>query len=296
MRRVIAHLGGGIGNQLFIYAAAWAFAQRNDLELILDVSGFPRDAFYRRTYALGHFKLGDVKLIDDPRSADFIRQAYSRCRGKLPWLPHQLGPILGESNYLQFEPLTVSAPIRLFPTIYLLGYRQNEQYFADQSAGLRGKLEFAFDPSIQACRLAEEILACNAVAIHFRQLHHVPSGETRPNAAIPQLDKAYYAQAIDAVRRQVPNARFFCFGDSLANIDRFLGPDPDMIIPAPTGDDPADICDLWLMTRCRHFIIANSTFGWWAAWLGSRPDSIVFCPDTRGFENGISPARGWKVI
>jgi hypothetical protein len=296
MRRVIAHLGGGgIGNQLFVYAAAWAFAQRNHLELILDVSGF-RDAFYRRTYALGYFKLGDVALLEDPRSADFIRQLYSRYRRKLPWLPHRLGPILGESNYLQFEPLKVSAAIRLFRTIYLLGYRQNEQYFADQSAGLRRKLEFAFDPSIQARRLAEEILACNAVAIHFRQLHQVPSGETRPNPGIRQLDKAYYAQAVDAVRKQVPDARFFCFGDSLANIDRLLGPNTDMVIPAPTGDDPADICDLWLMTKCRHFIISNSTFSWWAAWLGSRPDGTVFCPDTRGFEYGISPARGWKVI
>jgi hypothetical protein len=296
MRRVIAHLGGGIGNQLFIYGAAWAFAHRNNLELILDVSAFPRDAFYRRTYALGYFKLGDVKLIEDPRSADFIRQLYSRYRRKLPWMPHRLGPILGEGNYLQFEPLTVSAPIRLFPTIYVLGYRQNEQYFADQSTGLRRKLEFTFDPSIQARRRAEEILGCNAVAVHFRQLHQVPSGEIRPNAEIRQLDKAYYAEAIDAMRKQVPGVRFFCFGDSLANIDRFLGLGPDIVVPAPTGDVPADICDLWLMTKCRHFIISNSTFSWWAAWLGSQSDSIVFCPDASGFENGISPARGWVVI
>jgi hypothetical protein len=296
MRRVIAHLVGGIGNQLFIYAAAWAFAQRNNLELLLDVSAFPRDAFSRRTYALGYFKLGDVTLIDDPRSADVIRQRYDRYRRKFPRMPPRLGPILGESNYLQFEPLTVSAPIRLFPTIYVLGYRQNEQYFADQSVGLRRKLEFTFDPSIQARRRAEEILECNAVAVHFRQLHQVPSGETRPNARIRQLDKAYYAEAIDTMRKRVPDARFFCFGDSLANIDRFIALDPDIVIPAPTGDDPADICDLWLMTKCRHFIISNSTFGWWAAWLGSQPDSIVFCPDTRGFENGISPVRGWVVI
>jgi len=54
--------------------------------------------------------------------------------------------------------------------------------------------------------------------------------------------------------------------------------------------------DLWLMTHCRHFIIANSSFSWWAAWLGARPGSIVLCPDTRGFEYQIAPARGWEVI
>src|ERR1043166_6620098 len=296
MRRVIAYLSGGIGNQLFIYAAAWTFARRNRLELILDVSDFARDTFYRRTYALRYFNVGDVRLVDDFRSAYFIRRLHSIYRRRLPAMPARLGPILGEADYLQFEPLEIGASIRFFPTIYLLGYRQNEQYFADQSQDLRRKLEFVFAPSSEAQRRAEEILGCNAVAVHIRQLHEVPSGETRPNPKIPQLEKTYYAQAIETMRKRVPNARFFCFGDSLANIDRFVPPAPDIVIPAPVSDDPADVCDLWLMTKCRHFIISNSTFGWWAAWLGVRPDTVVFCPDTRGFVNGIAPARGWMVI
>lgn len=296
MRRVIGYLGGGIGNQLFVYAAAWAFAQRNGLELVLDVSDFAHDTFYRRTYALGYFNVGDVSLIDDFRSAKFIRRLYGIYRRRLPSMLHRLGPILGETSYLHFEPLAISAATRLFPTIYLLGYRQNEQYFADQSQALRRKLEFVFDPSIQARERADELLNCNSVAIHFRQLHEVPSGETRPNLRIPQLETTYYAQAVEAMRRRVPNARFFCFGDSLANIDRLVRPASDIVIRAPVSDGPADICDLWLMTQCQHFIISNSTFSWWAAWLGSRADSVVFCPDTRAFANEIAPARGWVVI
>jgi len=296
MRRVIAHLVGGIGNQLFIYAAAWTLAQRTGAELILDVSAFPRDALYRRTYALAHFNLGEVALRDKTSPAEFIHRQYRRVRQIFPLLPPRLGPIVGERSHLHFDPSLTDGSLRKLPTVHLFGYRQNERYFADQAEGLRRKLTFMFEPSVEARAQADEILGCNAVGIHFRQLHQVRSGETRPNAQIRQLDATYYGNAIDAMRKQVPDARFFCFGDSLAGLDRFFPPGVEKGIPRPTPDEPADIRDLWLMTQCRHFIIANSSFSWWAAWLGSRPDSVVLCPDTRGFEYEIAPAHGWVVV
>jgi len=296
MRRVIAHLVGGIGNQLFIYAAAWALAQRHGAELILDVSAFPRDALYRRTYALGHFNLGEAALRDKASPAEFIHRQYRRVRQIFPLLPPRLGPIVGERSHLHFDPSLTDGSLRKCPTVHLFGYRQNERYFADQADGLRRKLAFAFAPSGAARAQADEIRGCNAVGIHFRQLHQVRSGETRPNAQIRQLDATYYGKAIDAMREQVPDARFFCFGDSLADLDRFFPPGVEKVIPRPAPDEPADIRDLWLMTQCRHFIIANSSFSWWAAWLGSRPGSVVLCPDTRGFEYEIAPAQGWVVI
>jgi Glycosyl transferase family 11 len=292
MKRVIGYLGGGVGNQLFTYAAAWAFAQRERLELVLDVSNFPRDLEYRRTYALQNFNVGDIRLIDDFRTWDVVYRLNEWYRTRFPTMPPRLGPILGERDYLQFEPLTVGGAIRLFPTIYILGYRQNEQYFADQAMELRRKLAFAFAPSVEARRRVEEIRVGNSVAVHFRQMHIVPFGDTRRNL----LTNTYYAQAVMTMRQRVPGARFFCFGDSLANVDRLIERGPDVVTLPPVSDGPPDISDLWLMTHCRHFIISNSTFAWWAAWLGARADSLVFCPDTRGFVNGVTPARGWQVI
>src|ERR1700693_2487049 len=182
MQRVIAHLVGGVGNQLFIYAAGWALAQRTGAELILDVSAFPRDAFYRRTYALAQFNLGEVAVRHGASPVEqFIHRQYRRLRVMFPSMPHRLGPILGERDHLHFDPSMTDGSLRIFPTVYLFGYRQNERYFADQAAGLRQKLTFMFEPSVEARAQADEILGCNAVCVHFPQLHQVRAGATHPH-------------------------------------------------------------------------------------------------------------------
>ena len=295
MRRVIAHLVGGLGNQLFVYAAAWALAQRAGADLILDVSAFRRDARYRRTYALDCFKLGEVSLRDGAWAAESIHRNYRRARLLLPLLPPRLGPIAGERSPVQYEPLNADL-LRSFPALHLFGYRQNEAYFTDQADALRRKLEFVFSPSEEARTQADEIRACNAVGVHVRQLLHVRAGGTEPDPHIRQLDETYYHAAIAAMRERIPAARFFCFADRHAGLDRLLPPGVAKVVSQTMPDPRADVRDLWLMTHCRHFIIANSSFSWWAAWLGAQPGSIVFCPKTRGFEYQIAPARGWEVI
>jgi len=295
MRRVIAHLVGGLGNQLFVYAAAWALAQRAGADVILDVSAFRRDARYRRTYALDCFKVGGISLRDGAWAAESIHRNYRRTRLLLPFLPPRLGPIAGERSPVQYEPLSADL-LRSFPTLHLFGYRQNERYFADQADALRRKLEFVFSPSEEARAQADEIRACNAVGVHVRQLLHVRAGGTDPDPHIRQLDETYYHAAIAAMRERVAEARFFCFADRHAGLERFLPPGVAKVVSQTMPDPRADVRDLWLMTHCRHFIIANSSFSWWAAWLGAQPGTIVFCPNTRGFEYQIAPARGWEVI
>ena len=88
----------------------------------------------------------------------------------------------------------------------------------------------------------------------------------------------------------------YCFGDTLEGVDALLPPGIERILLPDTPDRPADIRDFYLMQQCRHFIIANSSFGWWAAWLGQRADSIVVCPDTEGFTYKVAPAVGWRVV
>jgi hypothetical protein len=106
------------------------------------------------------------------------------------------------------------------------------------------------------------------------------------------LDAKYYQKAVTKICEMVESPVFLCFGDGLDEVDTLLPSHINRIIPPSTADMPADIRDFWLMLQCRHFIIANSTFSWWAAWLGQRTGTVVVCPH----DCAVGPASHWHVI
>ena len=98
----------------------------------------------------------------------------------------------------------------------------------------------------------------------------------------------YYVRAISHMEKVEPNAHYYIFSDRPKEIGVVEGlPEKKVTwISHNVGDEHA-YADLWLMTQCKHFIIANSTFSWWGAWLASYPDKIVIAPDIV-IENGIT--------
>jgi hypothetical protein len=84
------------------------------------------------------------------------------------------------------------------------------------------------------------------------------------------------------MERQVQDAHYFIFSDRPFDTQRFLPlPKQRFTIVSHNQNDAMAYADLWLMSQCKHFIIANSTFSWWGAWLANNPVKIVIAP---GFE------------
>jgi hypothetical protein len=243
---IVAGLFGGLGNQMFQYAAARAVALRTGATLALDLSWFPTQS--KQDFGLAAFPIS-ATLLDATQPT--------------PGGSRRL-PVVKERGF-HFQPAVLTSA----PSCYLEGYWQSERYFEAVADDIRR--DFRLDPIPEAESLRNQDLD-RAVSVHVRRGDYVAEPETLAYHGICSLE--YYARAMDLARRLVPDARFFLFSDDPAWVEANLG-GPDAVVVSEQ-DSPAHR-DLLLMALCRHHVLANSSFSWWGAWL-SRPGGVTVAP------------------
>lgn len=279
---VIAIVKGGLGNQLFIYAASRALALRLDRSLYLDtIRGYTSDNFGRK-YRLNQFDISAVDMPDSWRIAVSLRHPRHKIiRAYNKILPRNSRNYFAERHNLGASQLTALHPQR--DRITLLGYWQNEAYFQDHADLIRAELRPPVPSAKAILERGKRFLAEERVFVHFRRINynHV-------------LGLDYYQKAIDEISKQLSAPKFAVFGDSIEEPIKeldFRG-HPVEIVADNTEDE---LLDLWLMTQCRHGILANSSFSWWGAWLSQfNSGRLVYAPMRMGWP--LRAASGWKLL
>jgi hypothetical protein len=269
--KIIVRPIGGLGNQLFGYAAARRLALANDAELVVDtVSGFAHDHVYRRHYQLERFAIPcrhatpAERLEPLSRVRRYLLRALSRRR------PFERRRYIQQEG-VEFEPRLLS--LRPAGTTYIEGYWQSERYFADVAPTIRADLTSTPPTDAQNLALAERMRGVPSVAVHVRFF------EAPGQADLSNAPPDYYARALAAMEQLVPGAHYFVFSDRPeAALARLPVERERLTLVAHNHGDANAYADLWLMTQCRHFIIANSTFSWWGAWLAQHPDKRIVAP------------------
>lgn len=266
---LIAAIRGGLGNQMFQYAMARSLALRLGTGLKLDLTHYRNTSF--RAFELGVFRLRYQEATT--REID-LYPVYNipllrKVRRKLAAIGRPRYYYI--ENGLQYHPEVWS----LSPDTYLKGYWHDERYFA----GIEDILlkEFAFSVPLRDSNKVylDAISTTNSVSLHVRR------GDYVNNKAVLALNGVcspeYYQEAVRNIAEQVDNPHFFIFSDDPDWVRTNLPVEhPSTIVEGNTGEYGYE--DLHLMSRCRHQIIANSTFSWWGAWLNPNPDKLVIAP------------------
>lgn len=278
--KLIPRLIGGLGNQLFIYSAARRLALVNNADLAIDtVTGFTYDTLYRRKYQLEHFNIPCRTATADERLQPFtqLRRAF-----KAKWNQNLS---FAQRRYIVQEGIDYDPRLLDYKpqgTVYLEGYWQSEKYFKDVELIIRQDLQIRPPKDDKNLDMAKSILYGPSVAIHVRFFDELYS------TSINNVPIDYYANAVKKMEQLAPYSHYFIFSDQpeVAKTRISLPEERVTLVTHNKGDENA-FADLWLMSQCQHFIIANSTFSWWAAWLKVNPDKIVIAP---GFEKRVGNA------
>lgn len=266
----IIKLAGGLGNQMFQYAFGVALAGRG-AHVEYDLSWFgrvfddditPRDFELKRIFNIP-LPLAEPRLV--ARWSDTAPGLHHRIRRRICGRKrkHVCEHDFGGHGY---HPEILS-----LPAAYLDGYWQHLGYLAGAEAAIR-KL-FAFPPvsDDRNRRYLAAIESSQSVALHVRRGDYV-------NKALihPPLSTAYYRAGISHMRNHIANPSFFVFSDDHEWAAANLPLSGAVHVRGNEGGHA--FRDLQLMCRCRHIIIANSTFSWWSAWLTAREDKQVVVP------------------
>ena len=250
---IIVQLIGGLGNQMFQYAAAKALSLEKKQPLVIDSSSFT-------TYKLHQFGLHHFAL--DLRFHGFL----SKIIVKINKLFKNFA-VYNEDKF-SFNPSFLS---QKESTIYLKGYFQSELYFKKYSAEIRSDFQITAPLKDRTNELLHKMKLENAVSIHIRRgdyLHHEIHNTNKTE---------YYKLAMQYIESNVSNPVYYLFSDDMhwvkANFKtNFKTHFVDF------NDASSNYEDLKLMSSCKHNIIANSSFSWWSAWLNVNPNKIVVAP------------------
>ena len=273
---VIVKLMGGLGNQMFQYAAARRLAHFNNTNLKIDLSWFDNicKVDSSREYALDEFEIQENFASREEIEALTVKTQGFVERLIIKAIGRKLGtaPSYIREKYFHFDPDI----LYLDDGVYLDGYWQSEKYFKDIETIIRQEFTIKSEMNAKSLAIKKHIKSTNSVSLHIRRGDYISNPHT--NKFHGSCNVKYYFRCIENLTLRLKHPHFFIFGD-----------DPEwtranLKLPYPTtfvDHNPPEkgYEDLKLMSRCKYHIIANSSFSWWGAWLNPDPDKIVITPD-----------------
>jgi len=271
---IISQLIGGLGNQMFQYAAGRALSLQLGEPFKLDISGFLNYELHQGFELHRIFNCtGDIASEVDVRGvlgwqfSPLLRRVVSRlglaALRRKAWLI--------EPHFHYWEGIK-NAP----SDSYIAGYWQSDKYFFKFATQIREDFSFRLAFDHINIELVKKIDGTNAVSLHVRRGDYV---DNKKNASVyKQCSLDYYTGAIRYIKARVDNPHFFIFSDDIQWVKSHMEMGAQcQYVEHNHGTESYN--DMRLMSRCKHHIIANSSFSWWGAWLGENLNKIVIAPN-----------------
>lgn len=290
---IVMKICGGLGNQLFQYALGYALAKIRGQELVLDMDFYSEKANRKPLILQCNITCNTEKGVSpyDSSIQSFQHNKYYRQYHKIV---KKLG--IGSFRYIceitpKYQKDVFTIPLKDFN--YYDGYWQSPKYFEAYADELRQQ----FIPKVlskKAKELRELLQNSSSIALHVRRGDYLSfPKDPSPDDTMYLLDESYYEKAIGKILQLSPGSDIYCFSDDIPWCQKELG--GLNIHYIERSYNLSDFEEWYLMSLCKHQIVSNSTYSWWAAWLNSYKEKIVIAPDRWFGNHDIFPETWIKI-
>ena len=277
---IISRLQGGMGNQMFQYAVGRNLALKNKVPLALDVTFLNhrikmpqklRPHFTFRSFDLDVFNIessiakpSDISFWNGPILSGQVMLVIDAVLRKLAFLP-------GWEKKFSFDEKVLS----LGPNTYLEGFWQSPKYFEEIKDVIRKDFSLKEKLPENVQKLFDEIQSKESVCLHVRRADMALVSQVSFHGS---CDLEYYKRGMEYISKNKKIDQIYVFSDDIAWCKENIKLDYPIVYVEKDLSGKKGEGHLMLMSACKNFVIPNSTFSWWAAWLGDYANKIVVAP------------------
>lgn len=267
---IIIQIAGGLGNQLQQYALYQKFLALG-IDARLDTSWFTQSGRQENVLAKRELELDFLESLEYKACTEEEKQ---QVVGTGSLIDKIKGKIFPGTKKIFHETDMYHPEIFEFRDKYLCGYWACEKYYADIEEQLREKIKFPLEGKTENLALSEQISSVESVSVHIRRGDYLDAENQAMFGDI--CTEEYYAGAIREMKQIYPDAHFYVFSDDTDYVREKYNGKEFSVVDINSGRD--SFYDIWLMSRCRHNICANSTFSFWGARLNRNREKVMIRP------------------
>ena len=264
--KIIVGTSGGLGNQMFQYAAGLSLSNKLGIPLKLDISW--HNGKVSRKYLLNNLNISNVECSFSRKNyfLELYQQYKKRFSKKFMGVP------IFRERFFHFSKdfNAINSPV------FLHGYWQSEKYFAPIRSILLKEFTLKEKMPDYCQAILNEISNTESVCVHIRRGDYESDQEVASIHGLCSLN--YYYKCANEIAKTITSPSFFVFSDDPNWVKQNLNLNFNTIFVDINNHPHNPHYDLSLMMACKYFIIANSTYSWWGAWLSSYKLKKVYAP------------------
>ena len=303
--KLIIRISNNIGNQLFMYASAYAFSKKLKRELFIDKTSsyISRKNIY--TYALDGLNLSAKESFDSDIFKGFSGYFKRKILKKFDLFTNKkrfLLEVYTNNKNTSFNKDLLSK--NYMNSIYMEGYFESEKYFIDYKKDILNEFSHQKINNFKKNPFYESIIKSESVSLCIRQNRH---SEKFRSIKGSDLDKSnlflkeqinYIKNSIIYFKSKLTNPKFFLWSNTFNNLSNYI--DEKNLVFVDNSSFASSVekihMDLFLMSNCKHFAVIPSAFNWWGCWLSPSKNKIVLRPKDNYFKHiEIKNSDYWPI-